>query len=81
MSDDDYEIQLQTIHMLGLFREGTDCLERGVDPEPPMEAVSNILHSMTDEEKGITIIDLLTLFCELESRVLHERAGRLMGRG
>jgi hypothetical protein len=34
---------------------------------------------MTDEEKGITIIDLLVLFCELEHLVLAERSKKLMG--
>lgn len=78
MGDEDYAIQPQTIEMLRLFREGADRVMRDVDAEPPMQEVSDILHSMTFEQLGICVIDLLTLFCELEHRVLDDRARRLV---
>jgi hypothetical protein len=77
--DDDYGVQPQTVALLEIFREGADMLQRERDPEGVLKRSADVLHEMTDEEKGITIIDLLVLFCELEHLVLAERSKKLMG--
>jgi hypothetical protein len=62
----------------------TDDDDYGVQPQTValleiFREGADMLHEMTDEEKGITIIDLLVLFCELEHLVLAERSKKLMG--
>ena len=76
--DDDYGVQPQTVALLEIFREGADMLQRERDPEDVLKRSADVLHGMTDEEKGVTIIDLLVLFCELEHLVLAERSERMI---
>lgn len=75
---EDYQIQWQTAKLLRIFEVGADELERGLDPDPALDECATFLHSMSDEDKGVTIIDLLVLFSELRSRVLAERSQKII---
>lgn len=78
IDDEDYEIQWQTVKLLQIFDASAEDLESDRDPEGGLEACAAFLHSMADEEKGVTIIDLLVLFCELRSRVLAEKSKKII---
>lgn len=76
--DEDYAIQWQTAKLIQIFDTSADDLESNRDPEGGLEECAAFLHSMDDEEKGVTIIDLLVLFCELRSRVLAEKSKKII---
>lgn len=75
---EDYTLQWQTVRLLKTFEVGADDLERDRDPDMALEECVAFLRSMSDEDKGVTIIDLLVLFSELRSRVLAEQSRKLI---
>lgn len=76
--DEDYTLQWQTVKLLKTFEVWADDLERDRDPDMTLEKCAAFLDSMSDEDKGVTIIDLLVLFSELRSRVLAEQSRKLI---
>lgn len=81
MTDDaDYEMQPETLMLLKVFRDAGELMQSGGDPGKLLDISAAVLHRMTNKEKGVTIIDLLTLFSEFERQVLVERTER-MGKG
>lgn len=79
MTDDaDYEMQPETLMLLKVFRDAGELMQSGGDPEKLLDMSAAVLHRMTDEEKGVTIIDLLTLFSEFERQVTVWRSEQML---
>lgn len=67
---DDYEMEDNTLVMLAMFEKGGDNAERGLSTVGASRAVSDYLHTISDAEKAMVIIDLLVLTGTLQSALL-----------
>lgn len=69
----DYAMTKHTAHLLRAYRDGNTIMTKHGDPGTHQaHAMTRYLNHMHDRDKGITIIDLLTLIDALE-HVIHEQ--------
>jgi hypothetical protein len=66
----DYELSPPTAHILRLWNEGHDQTERGVETPPQISECLAYMGTLTDFERGLVLIDVLTLLEAMKQAVL-----------
>lgn len=71
----DYAMSQHTAHLLRTYRDGNTIMTKHGDPGTDQAtAMTRYLNRMADRDKGITVIDLLTLVDALEHVIREQQA-------